>query len=163
MKTVLLVVGKTVEKYFVQAIEEYVQRTKHYISFDLEVIPELKNTKSLSEEQQKEKEGELILKSLQPGDTVVLLDEHGKELRSVEFADYMKRKLSSEAFTAENAQIMVYNGTNAYGIAGKDRNSPEDIEFLVSQLRVGQRGSDQHMLQFFYHFSIIPSDFLIRK
>ena len=95
MKTVLLVVGKTVEKYFVQAIEEYVQRTKHYISFDLEVIPELKNTKSLSEEQQKEKEGELILKSLQPGDTVVLLDEHGKELRSVEFADYMKRKLNT--------------------------------------------------------------------
>ncbi|MBO7602687.1 MAG: 23S rRNA (pseudouridine(1915)-N(3))-methyltransferase RlmH, partial [Bacteroidaceae bacterium] len=95
MKTVLLVVGKTVEKYFVQAIDEYVQRTKHYISFDLEVIPELKNTKSLSEEQQKEKEGELILKSLQPGDTVVLLDEHGKELRSVEFADYMKRKLNT--------------------------------------------------------------------
>ena len=95
MKTVLLVVGKTVEKYFIQAIEEYVQRTKHYISFDLEVIPELKNTKSLNEEQQKEKEGELILKSLQPGDTVVLLDEHGKEMRSIEFAEYMKRKLNT--------------------------------------------------------------------
>ena len=95
MKTVLLVVGKTVEKYFVQAIDEYVQRTKHYITFDLEVIPELKNTKNLSEEQQKEKEGELILKSLQPGDTVVLLDEHGKEMRSLEFADYMKRKLNT--------------------------------------------------------------------
>ena len=92
MKTVLLVVGKTVEKYFVQAIEEYVQRTKHYISFDMEVIPELKNTKSLSEEQQKEKEGELILKSLQPGDTVVLLDEHGKELRSIEFATWIQKK-----------------------------------------------------------------------
>ena len=95
MKTVLLMVGKTVEKYFIQAIEEYVQRTKHYISFDLEVIPELKNTKSLSEDQQKEKEGELILKSLQPGDTVVLLDEHGKEMRSIEFAEYMKRKLNT--------------------------------------------------------------------
>ena len=95
MKTVLLVVGKTVEKYFIQAIEEYVQRTKHYISFDMEVIPELRNTKNLSEEQQKEKEGELILKALQPGDTVVLLDEHGKEMRSLEFADYMKRKLNN--------------------------------------------------------------------
>ena len=95
MKTVLLVVGKTVEKYFIQAIEEYVQRTKHYISFDMEIIPELKNTKNLSEEQQKEKEGELILKSLQSGDTVVLLDEHGKEMRSLEFADYMKRKLNN--------------------------------------------------------------------
>ena len=95
MKTVLLVIGKTVEKYFIQAIEEYVQRTKHYISFDLEVIPELKNAKNLSEYQQKEKEGELIIKSLQSGDTVVLLDEHGKEMRSIEFAEYMKRKLNT--------------------------------------------------------------------
>ena len=65
------------------------ERTKHFISFDMEVIPELKNTKSLSMEQQKEKEGELISKALQPGDVVVLLDEHGKEFRSVEFADWM--------------------------------------------------------------------------
>ena len=83
------------EKYFIQAIEEYIQRTKHYISFDMEVIPELRNTKNLTEEQQKEKEGELIIKSLQPGDTVVLLDEHGKEMRSLDFADYMKRKLNT--------------------------------------------------------------------
>ena len=92
MKTVLLVVGKTVEKYFVQAIDEYVQRTKHYISFDLEVIPELKNTKSLSEDQQKQAEGELILKQIQTSDTVVLLDEHGKEFRSIEFAKWLEQK-----------------------------------------------------------------------
>ena len=59
----------------------------------MEVIPELKNTKSLSAEQQKEKEGELIIKSLQPGDVVVLLDEHGKEFRSIEFANWMERKM----------------------------------------------------------------------
>ena len=75
MKTILLVVGKTVEPHFITAIADYVQRTKRYLSFDMEVIPELKNTKSLSEEVQKEKEGELILKALQPGDVVVLLDE----------------------------------------------------------------------------------------
>ena len=79
MKFTLLVVGKTVEKHYIAAINDYTQRIKHYIPFDIEVIPELKNTKSLSEEQQKEKEGELILKALQPGDVPVLLDEHGKE------------------------------------------------------------------------------------
>lgn len=93
MKFILLVVGKTVEKHYITAIADYVERTKHYTSFDMEVIPELKNTKSLSMEQQKEKEGELILKALQPGDVVVLLDEHGKEFRSVEFANWIERKM----------------------------------------------------------------------
>ena len=69
MKFTLLVVGRTVEKHYITAINDYVERTKHFISFDMEVIPELKNTKSLSMEQQKEKEGELISKALQPGGT----------------------------------------------------------------------------------------------
>ena len=90
MKTTLLVVGRTVEQHFITAINDYVQRTKRYLSFEMEVIPELKNTKSLSMEVQKEKEGELILKALQPGDVVVLLDEGGKEMRSIEFADYVR-------------------------------------------------------------------------
>lgn len=93
MKFTLLVVGRTVEKHYITAINDYAERTKHYISFDIEVIPELKNTKSLSMEQQKEKEGELILKALQPGDVHVLLDEHGKEFRSVEFASWVERKM----------------------------------------------------------------------
>ena len=95
MKFTLLVVGKTVEKHYIAAINDYTQRIKHYIPFDIEVIPELKNTKSLSEEQQKEKEGELILKALQPGDVPVLLDEHGKEFRSIEFAAWIERKMHS--------------------------------------------------------------------
>ena len=70
MKTTLLVVGRTVEQHYITAINDYIQRTKRYITFDMEVIPELKNTKSLSMEVQKEKEGELILKALQPGDVV---------------------------------------------------------------------------------------------
>ena len=71
MKTTLLVVGRTVEQHYITAINDYIQRTKRYITFDMEVIPELKNTKSLSMEVHKEKEGELILKALQPGDVVV--------------------------------------------------------------------------------------------
>lgn len=93
MKFALLVVGRTVEKHYITAINDYVERIKHYTPFDMEVIPELKNTKSLSMEQQKEKEGELILKALQPGDVVVLLNEHGKEFRSIEFAEWAEKKM----------------------------------------------------------------------
>lgn len=111
MKFILLVVGKTVEKHYITAIADYVERTKHYTSFDLEVIPELKNTKSLSMEQQKEKEGELILKALQPGDVVVLLDEHGKEFRSVEFANWIERKMH----TVNKRLVFIIGGP--YGFA----------------------------------------------
>jgi 23S rRNA (pseudouridine1915-N3)-methyltransferase len=95
MKTILLVVGRTVEQHYITAINDYIERTKRYISFDMEVIPELKNTKSLTEEQQKEKEGELICKFLQSGDVAVLLDENGKEFRSVEFASWMEKKMAN--------------------------------------------------------------------
>ena len=113
MKTILLVVGRTVEPHFITAIADYVQRLKRYTSFEMEVIPELKNTKSLSEEVQKEKEGDLILKALQGGDVVVLLDEGGKEMRSVEFADYMKRKMN----TVSKRLVFVIGGP--YGFAPK--------------------------------------------
>ena len=95
MKTILLVVGRTVEQHYITAINDYIERTKRYISFDMEVIPELKNTKSLTEEQQKEKEDELICKFLQSGDVVVLLDENGKDFRSVEFASWMEKKMAN--------------------------------------------------------------------
>jgi 23S rRNA (pseudouridine1915-N3)-methyltransferase len=113
MKTLLLVVGRTVESHYITAINDYVQRTKHFISFDMEVIPELKTTKSLSEEQQKEKEGELILKSLQGGDVVVLLDEFGKEFRSVEFARWMEKKLT----TVNKRLVFIIGGP--YGFSQK--------------------------------------------
>lgn len=113
MKTVLLVVGRTVEAHFITAINDYVQRTRRYLSFDMEVIPELKNTKSLSMEVQKEKEGELILKSLQPGDRVVLLDEGGKEMRSIEFAQYMEQKMN----TVNKRLVFIIGGP--YGFSKK--------------------------------------------
>lgn len=92
MKTELILVGKTVNKHFVAGIKDYVERIGHYMPFNITVIPELKNTKSLSEEQQKEREGEMILKLVQPSDTVVLMDEHGQEFRSVEFAQWLQKK-----------------------------------------------------------------------
>ena len=92
MKTLLILVGKTTDKHFLAGISDYAERIGHYIPFEITTIPELKNTKSLSEEQQKTMEGELILKQLQPSDTLVLLDEHGKELRSIELAKWLEQK-----------------------------------------------------------------------
>ena len=92
MKTILILVGKTTDKHFQAGINDYVERIGHYMPFELFTIPELKNTKSLSEEQQKQAEGELILKQIQPSDTVVLLDEHGKEFHSIEFAKWLEQK-----------------------------------------------------------------------
>ncbi len=92
MKTILILVGKTTDKHFQAGISDYADRITHYMPFDIVTIPELKNTKSLSEEQQKTMESELILKQLQPSDTLVLLDEHGKELRSIELAKWLEQK-----------------------------------------------------------------------
>lgn len=92
MKTELILVGKTVNKHFVAGIKDYTERIGHYMPFEIKVIPEIKNTKSLSEQQQKDKEGELILKMIQPSDTVVLMDEHGTEFRSIEFAKWLQKK-----------------------------------------------------------------------
>lgn len=92
MKTVLILVGKTTDKHFQAGIANYVERIGHYMPFEIVTIPELKNTKSLTEDQQKCAEGYLILKQIQTSDTVVLLDEHGRELRSVEFARWLEQK-----------------------------------------------------------------------
>lgn len=92
MKTVLILVGKTTDKNFAASINDYVVRIGHYMPMDILIIPELRNTKSVSEEEQKRMEGELIKKQLQPTDDVVLLDEHGDEFRSLEFAKWIERK-----------------------------------------------------------------------
>ena len=92
MKTELIVVGKTTNKHFIAAINDYIERIGHYMPFSVTVIPELRNAKSLSQQQQKDKEGEAILRLLQPSDTVVLLDERGKEPRSIELADWLQRQ-----------------------------------------------------------------------
>lgn len=84
--------GKTTDKHFQAGISDYAERIAHYMPFDIVTIPELRNTKSLSEDQQKTMEGELILKQLQPSDTLVLLDEHGKEFRSIELAKWLEQK-----------------------------------------------------------------------
>lgn len=95
MKITLLVVGKTTDSHIEALIQEYQKRLTHYLPFTLQVIPELKNTKALTSEQQKQAEGELILRTIIPATDLILLDEHGKEYRSIEFADYIQKRMSS--------------------------------------------------------------------
>ncbi len=97
MKITLLVIGKTDAGYFIDAVSEYQKRLEHYIPFEIQVIPDIKNTKSLTADQQKEKEGELILRSLQAGDYLVLLDDKGKEYTSMQFAAYIEKKTHTVA------------------------------------------------------------------
>ena len=92
MKTALILVGKTNDTHLQAIINDYAERITHYMPFEIIVIPELKNTKSLSEEQQKVREGELIMKQLTAQDTVILLDERGKQYRSLDFAKWIEKQ-----------------------------------------------------------------------
>lgn len=93
MKIVLLAIGKTDANYFSDAFAVYQKRLKHYITFETEIIPDIKNSKNLSEEQQKTKEGELFLKHLNSNDFLILLDDKGKEYTSMGFATYIEKKM----------------------------------------------------------------------
>lgn len=95
MNTLLLVVGKTDAKYVQTGIDDYVSRLKHYIPFDIKVIPDIKNVKNLSAEQQKTAEGKLILAQLEPSDLVILMDEGGKMFTSREFATHFVKITNS--------------------------------------------------------------------
>ncbi|RPA66468.1 23S rRNA (pseudouridine(1915)-N(3))-methyltransferase RlmH [Cyclobacteriaceae bacterium YHN15] len=95
MQIRLLAIGKTDNQAIQSLIEEYQKRLGFYIKFEMEIIPDIKNAKSLNESAQKEREGELLLKKLQPSDDLILLDENGKQFRSVEFSDFLQKKMNS--------------------------------------------------------------------
>ena len=95
MKIKLLLIGKTDTDFLNKGIDNYVKRIKHYLPFEMMIIPDLKNTKNLSEDQQKQKEGELIMNHFSPGDFIILLDEKGKEFTSVNFAGFIEKQMIS--------------------------------------------------------------------
>ena len=95
MKITLLVVGKTSTGYLKQGIDEYCTRLNHYVAFEIQYLNDAKNTRNMSEQQQKSCEGNLILSSLDKSDFVVLLDEHGKENTSVAFSRYIQKRMLS--------------------------------------------------------------------
>ncbi|NVJ88908.1 MAG: 23S rRNA (pseudouridine(1915)-N(3))-methyltransferase RlmH [Flavobacteriaceae bacterium] len=95
MKIKLIAIGKTDHKALQNLIDEYQKRLKHYVKFEFEIIQDIKNAKNLSEEQQKEKEGELILSKIQTTDQLILLDDKGKQHTSVEFSKYLQKKMNA--------------------------------------------------------------------
>lgn len=95
MNIKLLAIGKTDSKALQELITIYEKRIGFYTNFSIEIIPDIKNVKNLSESQQKEKEGEAILKKLQPTDALILLDEKGKTFTSIQFAEYLQKKMNS--------------------------------------------------------------------
>lgn len=95
MRITLLVVGKTTDPRLQSLIEDYQQRLKHYIPFEFVVVSDIKNAKTLSQEQLKSAEGQAILSFLTPAMDVLLLDEHGREFRSIEYADFLQKKMGS--------------------------------------------------------------------
>jgi 23S rRNA (pseudouridine1915-N3)-methyltransferase len=99
MNIKLLAIGKTDNKALQSLIDDYTKRLSFYIKFDLEIIPDIKNVKNLSESQQKEKEGELILAKLTATDQLILLDENGTTFSSIGFSDYLQKKMNSGAKT----------------------------------------------------------------
>lgn len=112
MKITLLTVGRTDRDWVRDGMEIYIDRIRHYVNFTLTEIPELKKVSALSREQIKEREGELILKNIRATDDVILLDEHGKEYTSVEWASVMEKKMSGGS-----ARDIVFVIGGAYGFS----------------------------------------------
>ena len=111
MDVKLVTVGRTDVQWVKDGLDLYVSRLKHYVPFSVVEIPQLKNVSAFSQEQIKEKEGELILKQVAPGDAVILLDERGKEFRSVEWAEWIRQRL------ARGGKALVFVVGGAYGFS----------------------------------------------
>ncbi|MBR2146002.1 MAG: 23S rRNA (pseudouridine(1915)-N(3))-methyltransferase RlmH, partial [Muribaculaceae bacterium] len=113
MKIVLAVVGKMAGGYLSKGIEDYTSRLKHYVPFEIQYIADAKNTKKLTQEQQKTVEGSNILTAIDNSDYVVLLDERGRQYTSMDFAKYIEKKMS----TIQRRLVFVVGGP--YGFSSE--------------------------------------------
>lgn len=138
MKVTLLCVGKTDEAFIKMGIEKYEKRLAHYVPFTLTVIPDIKNTKNLSQRQQKNREGELILKQLNNSDKIILLDEGGKTLRSAEFAHFL------EEHTVNSVQRVVFVIGGPYGF------SEQVYQRAHQQLSLSKMTFSHQMIRLFF-------------
>lgn len=111
MNIKLIAIGKTDNKQLQTLIDDYLKRLSFYVKFDMEIIPDIKNVKNLSELQQKEKEGELILSKITPTDQLILLDENGKNFSSMEFSTELQKKMNS------GVKTLVYVIGGPYGFS----------------------------------------------
>lgn len=117
MKAKLLTIGRTNDKLLSQSIDAYLKRVNHYLPFEVKELPDLKNTRSLPRDRQKELEGERLLASIERGDKVILLDERGKMLTSREFAG----ELQNSMLTLQRSLVFVIGGPYGFSKAVYDR------------------------------------------
>jgi 23S rRNA (pseudouridine1915-N3)-methyltransferase len=116
-----LVIGKTSESYLTEGLNDYFGRIAHYLPFSYYEIPDLKNMKSLSPQQVKEKEAELVLKNLLPSSRLILLDEHGKQYKSAEFSAFIEKQMNS------GIKELVFLVGGAWGISESLKNRASDM------------------------------------
>ena len=138
MKITIIAVGKTSTPYIREGVDTFMQRVGHYIPVTLEVIPDLKSARALTASEQKRPEGELILRALQPGDRVVLLDERGRMLTSVKFSDMIARHMSS------GLKRLVFVIGGPYGF------SPEVYDRADDKLSLSQMTFTHEMIRLFF-------------
>lgn len=127
MKILLLTIGNTDKKYMKEGIDDYVKRLSFYVPFELKVIPDIKNRSSFTEDLQKEKEGQLILNHVSTGDYLILLDEHGSEFSSIEFSQWIEKKM----IAATRQLVFVIGGPYGFSNAVSQRS---DIKIALSKL-----------------------------
>lgn len=127
MEITLLTIGKTKTRYIIEGINEYSKRLKHYIPFSIEELPDIKTTRSLTEDMQKVKEGEMMLSKISTADYLVLLDERGTEYKSLEFASYLEKLMAS------GRRRVVFAVGGPYGFA-PDLYSRADAKISLSKM-----------------------------
>lgn len=137
MRLHVIFTGRTVGKFFQEGVAEYGGRIGHYLPFTLEELPDLRNARNLSEEQQKEREADQVLKSLVPGDVLVLLDERGKEFTSRQFAEFLEQR----THTVSKRLIFLVGGP--YGF------SPRIYEAAQAQVSLSKMTFSHQMVRLF--------------
>ena len=127
MKALLVAIGKTDSKYLNEAVDDYLSRASHFLPLEMKVIPDVRDVKNMSREQQKQREGEQILKLVQPGDYVVLLDEGGREFSSEGFAEWLQQKMN----TLSRRIVFVIGGPYGFSPAVYEK---ADAKLSLSQM-----------------------------
>ena len=151
MKILILVVGPTDDAYTKEACDIYFKRLKHYIKVDYKAIPNLKKINTLSNEERKSKEGELILKEMQPGDQVVLLDENGVEMSSRGFSKFFVKKMNA------GTKRLVFVVGGAFGF------SEEVYQKASSKISLSQMTFSHQMIRVFLLEQIYRAFTIIRN
>lgn len=138
MNIKLIVISKTDIPYIQEGIDVYVKRLKHYVNFDLDVIPALKDQRGASPDEIKEREAALLLKRLEGADRIILLDEHGKEHTSVGFSQYLQKQMNA------GTRNLVFVVGGAFGFA------PSVYKVAHDKISLSQMTFNHQMVRLFF-------------